>query len=104
MEQFLMLLFAIMFSVTVRAAVVGSTPTEAALAFAQGQNKPISRAIDSIFTKLPSENDVQSIIFTADGLALTKLLQTIEIKEGEIACDALAVYSDQIIGMIKVVL
>lgn len=60
--------------------------------------------MDSIFTKLPSEQDVQTIIFTADGVALTKLLQTIEIKGEEIPCDALAVYSDQIIGMIKVVL
>ena len=37
-------------------------------------------------------------------MALSKLIQTIEVKRQEIPCDALAVYSDQLIGMIKVVL
>lgn len=41
------------------------------------------------------------MIYTADAVALTKLIQVIELKEESIPCDALGVYTESIIGMIK---
>ena len=66
--------------VTLAFGSVIQTPTQIAIANANQQNVPIKRTIDSIFLKFPSETDLENIIFSADALALAKLIQTIEIK------------------------
>ena len=68
---------------------------DAALANAVLQNVPtISRSIDSIFYRLPSQENLQTIILRADALGFTQLEQVIEIKGVDIPCQALSAYSD----------
>ena len=43
---------------TLSSAAVVSTPTQIALNNAEQQNVPITRTIDSIFLRLPSEQDL----------------------------------------------
>lgn len=74
-----MVLFAILASAS---ASVIQNATQSALANAAQQNVPIKGAIDSIFLRLPSESDLKTIIFSADTVALAKLIQTIEVKGG----------------------
>ena len=98
-----MLVAVILLVASVSGAVI-EQETQTALVNAVAQNVQSTRTIDSIFLRLPSEKDLEQIIFSADALALSKLVQTIEIKGADIPCEALAVYSDQVLGMIRVVL
>ena len=71
-----MLVLFILFATVVSGTVIGSQ-TQVALVNASSQNPLSSRTIDSIFLKLPSEKDLEEIIFGADALAISKLVQTI---------------------------
>lgn len=73
-------LLAVFLTVGMVLGVTAQSLTTAAIANAKESVVPITRSIDSIFLRLPSESDLEQIIFSADSLALVKLVQTIEIK------------------------
>ena len=47
------------------------------LALPSNIQNPSSKSIDSIFSSLPSETDLQLILYSADAVSLSKLLQVI---------------------------
>ena len=73
--------FVLLLILRLASGAVVQSPTQATIQNAQSLLVPFSaKSIDSIFLKFPSQADLETIFYSADTLALVRLIQTIEVK------------------------
>ena len=73
---------------------------QSAIANAQSTNLTPVRSIDSIFSRLPSTNELDQIILSADSLAILKTIQTL-VSNDSIPCSQIVAYLLEMLGRMR---
>ena len=71
-----------------------------AISNAQRTNLTPTRSIDSLFSRLPSTNELDEIILSADSIAILKTIQTL-VSNDAIPCDQIVSYLLEMLGRIR---